>query len=231
MAGPSRFGLSWLADTGFATGGLNLYRSQGVQLQGKRGSATKPTFEYQLGFWQGRGTNSLANYGTDHLTAVRVGYHPWGFIDWKIVGDVEHTERFKLGIIASAYLNRDEQPYVFDESGYNLALLARWRGWSVDFEWGTESYDYEIFDDDFDREGWRLSLGWFVVPDKWEIRARYAEIQRMKNPTYQKAVDSGLGIPEVWGGEDSDPGARSRNLGDQHRSERLDPGLAEQARF
>ncbi len=63
-------------------------------------------------------------------------------------------------MIGSIYANRNEQPYVFDESGYNLALLARWRGWSVDFEWGTESYDFEVFDDDFDREGWRVSLGW-----------------------------------------------------------------------
>jgi len=201
--GTNRFGLSSSSNiTGFATGGLNLYRSQGIQLQGKKGSATTPTFEYQLGLWQGRSTNSLANSGNDHLVALRVGFHPWGFVDWKIVGDPEETEEFKLGVIGSIYANRNEQPYVFDESGYNLALLARWRGWSVDFEWGTESYDFEVFNDDFDREGWRVSLGWYVVPKKWEIRTRYAEIQRMKNPTYQKAVDSGLGIPEVWGGED-----------------------------
>ncbi len=87
--GTNRFGLSSSSNiTGFATGGLNLYRSQGIQLQGKKGSATNSTFEYQLGFWQGRGTNSLANSGNDHLVALRVGYHPWGFVDWKIVGDV-----------------------------------------------------------------------------------------------------------------------------------------------
>ena len=80
-------------------------------------------------------------------------------------------------------------------------MQARWRGWSADFEWGTEAFDYADFDEDFEREGWRLSLGWFVVPAKWEVRARYAEIQRLKNPTYHKAVNSGLGYPEVWDGE------------------------------
>ena len=33
--------------------------------------------------------------------------------------------RYKLG---SAYFNRDEQPNAFNESGYNLAVLMRWRG-------------------------------------------------------------------------------------------------------
>jgi len=208
--GSARFGLSWYADTGFSVGGLNLYRSQGVQLQGRKGSATTPTFEYQVGIWQGRGTNSLANYGNDHLVALRVGYHPWGFVDWKVVGDVDASDHFKLGVIGSLYRDRNEEPVVLNEDGYNLALLMRWRGWSVDMEWGTENYDFEAYPGTFDREGWRASLGWFFVPSKWEIRARYAEIQRLKDPTYQKAVDSGLGIPEVWNGEDWTPALEAR---------------------
>jgi len=201
--GTNRFGLSSSSHvTGFATGGLNLYRSQGIQLQGKNGSATTSTFEYQLGLWQGRSTNSLANSGSDHLISLRVGYHPWGFVDWKVVGDVEGSEHFKLGILGSIYANRSDNPERYKEGGTNLALMARWRGWSIDFEWARESFDYDDTPDPFDREGWRLSLGWFVVPAKWEIRARYAGIQRMKNPIYHRAVNSGLGIPEVWDGED-----------------------------
>lgn len=208
--GTSRFGLSWYAENGFATGGLNLFRSQGLQLRGQRGSADRPTFEYQIGFWQGRGTNSAANFGNDHLVSLRVGYHPWGFVDWKVVGDVEGSERFKLAVIGSVYRDSTDEPVAFEEKGANLALLARWRGWSVDTEWGTEAYDYEALPESFDREGWRASLGWFVVPARWEIRARYAEIRRLKNPTYQNAVDSQLGFPEVWNGEDWTPALEAK---------------------
>lgn len=201
--GTNRFGLSSSSyNTGFATGGLNLYRSQGVQLRGQRGSATTPTFEYQLGFWQGRSTSGLANSGNEHLVALRVGYHPWGFIDYSVVGDVEGSERFKLAVIGSIYTNRSDTPEKYEEGGYNLAMQARWHGWSADFEWGTESFDYADFSSNFDREGWRFSLGWFVVPAKWEIRGRYAEIQRLKNPTYEMAVQSGLWYPEVRDGDD-----------------------------
>jgi len=207
--GTYRFGLNWSAPTGFATGGLNLYRSQGVQLRGQRGTASTPTIEYQVGIWQGRGTTGLSNGGSDHLMAIRVGYHPWGFVDWKVVGDPEETPNFKLGVIGSAYTNSEESPYTFDESGYNLAALARFRGWSLDTEWGTESFDYEIFAENFDRQGFRAALGWFVLPGRLEVRARYAELTRMIDPTYQKAVDSGLGVPEVWDGEDWVPALES----------------------
>jgi hypothetical protein len=209
--GTNRFGLSSSSfSTGFATGGLNLYRSQGVQLRGQRGSSTTPTFEYQLGLWQGRSTSGLANSGNKHLFALRVGYHPWGFIPWDVVGDVEGSERFKLSVIGSLYANRSDDPEKYTEGGYNLAMQARWRGWSADFEWGTESFDYADFPSDFDREGWRLSLGWFVVPAKWEIRGRYAEIQRLKSPTYEGAVHSGLLFPEVWDGDDWTPAIEAK---------------------
>jgi len=208
--GTHRFGLSWYSDTGFATGGMTLYRSQGVQLRGQSGSDTKPTFEYQVGLWQGRSTTSLSNGSDNHLVAARVGYHPRGFVDWRVVGDPDHTVRLKLALLGSIYTNSSQRPYALDEGGYNLALMTRCHGWSVAIEWGTESYDYDAFDDDFDRQGWRAAVGWYVVPRKFEVRARHAEITRMKDPTYQKAVDSGLGIPEVWGGEDWVPALEAR---------------------
>jgi len=207
--GTERFALSWFAYTGFAAGGMNLYRSQGVQLRGQRGSDATPTFEYQVGLWQGRSTSSLSNGGSGHLVAARVGYHPWGFVDWRVVGDVDHCESFKLGVIGSVYRNSSEVYDRFDESGYNLAGVARYRGWSVDAEWGTESYDFEDFTDDFDREGWRVALGWFVVPKKLELRARYAAITRLVDPSFETANRSGLWTAQVWDDEGWAPAIES----------------------
>jgi len=203
--GTERFGLSWYAATGFATGGMNLYRSQGVQLRGQKGSDTTPTFEYQVGLWQGRSTSSLSNSGNNHLIAARVGYHPWGFVDWRVVGDVTYTPHFKLALIGSIYSNSSEAVYHFDEGGYNLAAVALVRGWSLDAEWGIESYDFAEFADDFDREGWRIAVGWYVVPRRLELRIRRAAITRLKDPTFRTANESGLGIPQVWDGEDWAP--------------------------
>ncbi|MCG6950365.1 MAG: OprO/OprP family phosphate-selective porin [Acidobacteria bacterium] len=198
--GTDRFALSSYAHTGFATGGMTLYRSQGVQLRGHRGSDSTPTFEYQIGLWQGRSTTSLSNGGGGHLLALRVGYHPWGFVDWRVVGDVSETPDFKLGVIGSMYTNTSETVTEFDERGYNLAAVARFRGWSIDAEWGTEIYDFAAFADDFEREGWRVAAGWYVVPNKLEVRIRRAAITRLKDPTYRAANESGLGTPQVTDG-------------------------------
>ena len=209
--GTERFGLSWHAYTGFATGGMTLYRSQGVQLRGHKGSDTSPTVEYQVGIWQGRSTTSLSNGNSGHLLAVRVGYHPWGFVDFREVGDAIHSPRFKLGVVGSLYTNSSENDYVFDENGYNLAATAHYRGWSVDAEWGAESYDFADFADDFNREGWRVAVGWYVIPRMLELRVRRAAITRLKDPTFLNANESGLGTPQVWDGEDWAPASRRRS--------------------
>jgi len=198
--GTERFGLTWVADTGFATGGLTPYRSQGVQLRGQRGSPTTPTFEYQLGLWQGRSTLGLSNSGTDHLYSLRVGYYPWGFIDWRWVGDPQGTPRVKIGVLGSVYANSGGSGGGYSERGWDLAAMLRYRGFSADLEWATELFNYELEDDDFERRGWRAEVGWFVLPPKVELRARYAAIDRLRDPTYRTAVASGLGVAEVADG-------------------------------
>ena len=208
--GTARFGLSWQTDTGFSVGGLTPYRSLGVQLRGHKGSASSSTIEYQVGIWQGNATRSLSNSGSAHLYSLRVGYHPWGFVDWKIVGDIDHSENFKLGLLASAYANSDDKAGGYDERAHNLAAMLRYRGWSVDIEWGAESFDYDLFADDFNRQGARAAIGWFVVPRKVELRGRYAEITRLEDPTYAKATDSGLRVAEVWGGDDWIPALEAK---------------------
>ncbi len=196
--GTARFALYWESpDTGFATGGMNLYRSQGVQLDGSRGSADTATFEYQAGIWNGRGTAGLSNSDDAMLYALRVGYHPWGWINWIAQGDGLHSPRFKLAVLLSTYRNSSSKAGGYDESGYNLALMARYRGFSADLEWGTETFDYTVFEDDFERAGFKLNVGYFVKRGKLQAVARYAQIERLKNPDYQKAMDSGLRVAEV----------------------------------
>jgi hypothetical protein len=198
--GTERFGLNAAALTGFATGGMNLYRSQGVSLRGQRGGKDEPTIEYQAGVWQGRGTTGQSNVDDRHLFAVRAGYHPWGYIDSRFQADLEDALHWKLGIIGSAYVNSNVTGHAYDEQGYDLAVLNRYRGLSIDAEWAVESFDFDEFSGDFDREGWRVQAGYFLKPGKYEIVARYAEIERLKDPTYQTAIDSGLDVAQVLDG-------------------------------
>ena len=101
--GTERFGLNAAAPTGFTTGGMTLYRSQGVSLRGMKGGKDSSTFEYQLGVWQGRGTTGQSNVDDRHLFAARAGYHPWGLVDSRFQADLEERaaledRRHRIGL-------------------------------------------------------------------------------------------------------------------------------------
>jgi len=200
--GTARFGFSSETGTGFATGGMSLYRSQGVALRGQRGGLTRPSFEYQLGIWQGRGTRGLSNVDARHLYSLRVGYHPWGFIDSRFQADLDQTDRWKTGVIGSLYTNSNDAGTAYDERGWDLGIMNRYRGLSIDAEWAKESFHFDGSDRDYDRSGWRVQAGYMVKPRKVEVVARYAEIQRLEDPNYSAAIDSGLGVARVFDGED-----------------------------
>jgi hypothetical protein len=130
-----------------------------------------------------------------------VGYHPWGFVDWRIMGDGDNSPRPKLGVLASAYTNSSDRGGGYSEHGWDLAAMFRWQGVSVDAEWAQEIFDYEALEPDFERAGWRVEAGWFVVPARVELRARVASIDRLVDATYRAAVDSGLGVAEIAEGD------------------------------
>ena len=62
----------------------------------------------------------------------------------------------------------------FIGSGYDLAALLRYRGFSADAEYGYDRFEQ-------DREGgntwyrfaYRFDVGYFLIPKKFEIVARY----------------------------------------------------------
>ncbi len=199
--GTARFASHGLAETGFATGGLGLNRSQGVQVEGLKGGDRVATFEYQVGAWQGRGTRATANSADLNLYSVRAGFHPFGRINCKSQSDSEGSERYQVGLLVSAYTRSGDLGGGFEEHGYNLALVNRYRGFAADFEWGSEIFASDEYAADFKRTGFRGQLGYFVLPAKLEVVARYAKIQRLRDPTLAKAVDCGLGLAAVAGGE------------------------------
>jgi hypothetical protein len=209
--GTEGFNVSTLdASTGFPTGGLILFRSQGLQLSGKSGDKGR-VFEYQAGVWQGRDSRGSNNPDAGHLYSIRAGFYPNGFVNWLFAGDTADTQSLMTGFIASAYTDRSTRKanasgtavpgYDTNDTGYDLAFLARYRGFSADLEWAQETYEIEdaavVGDREFDRQGWRAQLGYFVKPKLVEVVGRYADMQRLKNASVSAARNSGLGLARV----------------------------------
>ncbi|HQU33450.1 MAG TPA: porin [Thermoanaerobaculaceae bacterium] len=197
-------------NTGFPVGGLSLFRSQGISATGMKHFKNGSAFQYEAGVWNGRDTKGASNAADNHLFAARLGYYPLGWINWLNQGDVDYTESFKIGILGSAYTDSKLHSkdaagttvanYKTDDSGYNLSVLSRYKGFSADLEWGTETFDLNrniTGPTTFDREAWRAAFGYFIVPTRIELVARYAQIERLKDPTPQAVTNSGLGFVSV----------------------------------
>jgi hypothetical protein len=200
-------------NTGFPTGGLCLYRSQGLEVGGQTDFKAAGSFEYEVGAWNGRDTRGNSNGGSQLMYSARVGYYPLGAVSWQTQGDQGYTQDFRFGFIGSYYAGsslhgKDASgatvpTYSADDSGHNVAALARFRGFSADLEWGTEAYDLNrqiTGRTRFDREAWRASLGYFVVRKRVEVVARYASVERLKDPTADAVINSGLGFVQVLKG-------------------------------
>jgi hypothetical protein len=194
------------ANTGFPVGGLNLFRSQGVSASGLKAAAGGMALGYDAGVWQGRDTRGNSNGADGMLYAGRVLFYPFGTVNLTGEGDVEHTDRFKCALVVSAYhddkLRKADAaglavaPYDTDDQGYDLSFVVHMRGFYAALGWEAETYEMhrDIPANTFDRGGWRADFGYFVVPKRVEVVTRYARVERLKSPTRDAAIASGLGL-------------------------------------
>ena len=206
------FGIStYNANTGYPTGGLHLFRSQGIQLSGLSDDKGGNAFEYQIGIWNGRDKRGRSNGDSDHLYVARVGWHPFGFQDWLFQGDTQQTDKFKLSMWAAAYTdsevhNKDAAgtavaAYDATDTGFNVSMMMVYKGLSAEAEYGEDSYEMErdgLSRDSYDRNAYRVQVGFFVVPKKVEIVARYSQVERLEDATPEAVAESGLGFVDVW---------------------------------
>jgi len=198
------------ANTGFPTGGLSLFRSQGVLLSGHKPLGEKPVVVWETGVWNGRNSRGLSNPDAKLLTSARFSFFPLGRFDLTTQGDLEGERRLRVAALASWYRDggrhtRDAsgqqvEPYQTRDRGTNLALLARGAGASLDLEWGGERYLMRRAEPgqwQFEREGWRASLGYFVIQRRVEVVARRARLERLRHPSRDAALRSGLGLARI----------------------------------
>jgi len=210
-----------LEGTLFPIGGMTLYRSQGVLINGDvpvPGFRGVPLFQYWAGVFNGRDTQGFAN-DTDHmLYSLRLAYAPFGKTSLTVQGDLPTSQRLKAAFLFSTYYYRDQadlrydsgtQAYVEDkydiqDYGFNLAALFRYRGFSADLEFATENFD-QLGDtpdnsNDYGRLGGRINLGYFVLPERFEVIFKWAYIERLHNNDADASLRTGLGLVETCNG-------------------------------
>lgn len=217
--------------TKYPIGGFNLFRSQGVQLQGDINLFGQDGFlQYWAGVYNGRNTKGSVNIDSSHLWSGRISINPFGKYNLLQQGDLDYSKTPKLCFLVSGvqYTDRlgkyrenvDKDPantndnkedgYGYEKSatydikgtGYNIAGLFRYRGFSMDAEYGYDRLKQEKSGGyTWDRFGYRVDAGCFLIPKKFEVVARHAYVERLKDNTKEKSLASGLGLVSVNGGK------------------------------
>ena len=64
----------------------------------------------------------------------------------------------------------------------------------------------------FERQGFRVALGYFVRPKRLEVVGRYAEIRRLRDPNVEAALNTGLGLARIRDSEGEPQEAVERQI-------------------
>ncbi|OAQ21428.1 hypothetical protein [Thermosulfurimonas dismutans] len=230
-----------LLSNGFPIGGMLLYRSQGINVNGALDLFGKKQFlAYWFGWYNGRDTQGNRNTASDdHLYSWRVAFNilpgsdprgplgPGTFNNYFMQGDYGYNTKPALALVLSGfwtknrvgtyYTNTDtdaelesiSRNHDVENYGFDAALLFRYKGFSADVEWAWEEF---IQDPDkgnvgghdeetWDRMGFRVNLGYFWVPRKWEMTFKYAYLERLTDDKLEDAIKSGVGLLKTKDGK------------------------------
>ncbi len=94
--------------------------------------------------------------------------------------------------------------YDIQDYGFNLAAHFRYRGFSADLEFANENFDQlgDLPDNsnDFERLGGRINLGYFLLPDRFEVVFKWAYLERIHDNDKEASLQTGLGLVETCNG-------------------------------
>ena len=155
-------------------------RDYGVDIYGK---PLDGYLEYHAAVFNGDGENPAKRVNKDDnkdnelMYVLNLRYNPFGKYDTVDETDIKNTEKFKATIGASVAFNgkvKDEKPADTDTIVGVAELSMKYRGFSWHNEYFVMTEDPESDGDTVDSDGFFTQAGYFVIPKKLEVAARYS---------------------------------------------------------
>ena len=167
-------------DRAIASEAFDQDRDYGVDIYGK---PLDGYLEYHAAVFNGDGENPAKRVNKDDnkdnelMYVLNLRYNPFGKYDTIDETDIKNTEKFKATIGASVAFNgkvKDEKPEDTDTLVGVAELSMKYRGFSWHNEYFVMTEDPESDGDTVDSDGFFSQAGYFVIPKKLEVAARYS---------------------------------------------------------
>jgi len=167
-------------DRAIASEAFDQDRDYGVDIYGK---PLDGYLEYHAAVFNGDGENPAKRVNKDDnkdnelMYVLNLRYNPFGKYDTIDETDIKNTEKFKATIGASVAFNgkvKDEKPEDTDTIVGVAELSMKYRGFSWHNEYFVMTEDPESDGDTIDSDGFFTQAGYFVIPKKLEVAARYS---------------------------------------------------------
>ncbi|MAG58787.1 MAG: hypothetical protein CMJ83_21065 [Planctomycetes bacterium] len=156
-------------------------RDVGLMIYGKVGGENEDLFEYYAGAFDGEGENR-SNNDRGLLYVGRVAFNPFGGVKYT-ESDTKNSEDFKLAIGLNAWLHEDDNhTSAGDDWSIGFDVAAFWQGFFGMFELHYRENDAGAAAD-VEILGWVAQLGYFIIPNEFEVALRYATIDWDNNGT------------------------------------------------
>jgi hypothetical protein len=186
-------------DESITNDAFSLDRDIGAMLHGE---LFKEQFEYNVGIFTGRGINATENSNNKNMVIGRIAYRPFGkFKDYR-ESDVEYTESFKAAFGAAFAINNGTEIFFSDElqtfskdaqfMQFGVDSIMKYRGFSLQGEYHLRSLDRRGFNRDT-AKGFFVQGGYFPVPKRLELVARYAQFDPDVNVSENLKKEFALG--------------------------------------
>src|SRR3990167_10695373 len=165
-----------LQDRSIASEAFDQDRDYGIDIYGK---PFEGHMEYHASVFQGAGEKANENIDNELMYVLSLRYNPFGKYDYYDETDVKYTDTLKATIGASAVFNakdRDEKLENTDSIAGVFDIGVKYKGISWNNEYFVRTEDPESDGDTINSDGFYTQLGYFVLPKKLEVAARYSQL-------------------------------------------------------
>jgi phosphate-selective porin OprO/OprP len=179
--------------------------------------------DWRIGIFNGNGRTVSRNDNDEYQVNARLAWQPFGDVKYS-EGDFESSDTL-LFALAGQYEN-NERPvaaaggtpaHSVEKEIVGGDVVVKFKGFSIYGELFDATNTRDLGLSDFDDDGFVVQAGYFVIPRKFEVALRLAEIDPNTSRDSDEQEERGVGVGYFWNKHSNKLQADFREIEDKSR--------------